>query len=389
MGNAVSQYSLVRFAQATQMPFLVVFEDDAVPCDNAAEAIVKAFETKPEDCLCLSLGWTYSDPPQKEEIAKRGDCTICYGSHAYVLFGEKAYEAFQEQWAKNGRADVCISKMEGSYKGKEPIFGQSTLDTSIHLPNGWLADATEEQAIDGNQARRFARAYQASKKIKDDVAIHVAYTIDVKGAGAEQFCNQLFVSVYSLLTTKGKNDDIRIHILYSELSADCIVKLMKFNRDDFKIDFIKIPNAVMGELEKCARRDPRQNIRVFSGITFARYCLPAFLPNVKKVVYLDADTMAIAPIRELWETTFGERDLIAAPYGIVPEYGFYSGTIVINCEGFRKQRELIDQFLAYAQQDAWRFYLPDQTAMNRFFAGRIKRIDSAWIFPPTPLEHKP
>ena len=43
MGCAVAHYSLVRYAEAAGLPWLVVFEDDAVPCDDAAEALVRAF----------------------------------------------------------------------------------------------------------------------------------------------------------------------------------------------------------------------------------------------------------------------------------------------------------------------------------------------------------
>lgn len=388
MGNAVSQYSLVRYAKETGMPFLVVFEDDAVPSDTAKDDIVKAFDTRPDDCLCLSLGWTYSDPPQKDDIARRSDCNICYGSHAYVLFGDRAYDAYMEQWAKNGRADVCISRMEGSYKGMEPIFAQSTFDRSIHLPDSWLADATEEQAIDGTQARRFTLAKKASDEVRAKNAVYVAYTVDVQGNGASQFCDQLLVSIYSLLSTKRPHDDIRIIVFYNAIPAEIVTKVMGLASDGFSIRFVKLAGSLMGQLNECSRRDPKQNIRVFSGITFARFCLPELLPEIDKVVYLDADTLSRAPIRELYDTELGENDLIGAPYGIVPEYGFYSGTIVMNLASMRKSNAT-RKFLDYARKEAYRFYLPDQTAMNRFFNGCIKRIDSSWIFPPTPGEHRP
>lgn len=387
LGNAVSQYSLVRFALQTKMPFLVVFEDDAVPSDDAANLLVKAFETRPKDCLCLSLGWTQTYPRQKEDIAKRSDFKRVYGSQAYVLFGEKAYKEFLSKWEKNGRADVVLGLMDGSYKGKDPIFAQHTVGSSIHLPQGWSVDRKLESAADLDLKTRYSKALAEVAKDKAERTMHVAYTIDVQGQGAAQFCDQLLVSVYTMRKNMAKDDIVCVHIFYNVIPADLMMKINVLMSDNFHIVFNRIPSSLMQKLDACSRRNPGGRVRTFSGITFARFCLPMLMPGVDRVIYIDADTLCRSSIRELWDTELGENEVIAAPYGVVPEYGFYSGTIVMDLKKMRSKDNVVVRFLDYASKEAYRFFLPDQTAMNRFFAGSIKRIDSKWIFPPTPGEN--
>lgn len=387
LGNAVAQYSLVRFAKQTGMPFLLVFEDDAVPCDNAADELVKAFDSRPADCLCLSLGWSQSYPKVEEDQIKRSDLKRVYGSQAYVLFGEKAYDEFLSKWEQNGRADVVLGLMSGSYMGKEPLFAQHTIGKSIHLPQGWAVDQDYEKEADEDLLKRYSKAQAAIAEQKAERTIHVAYTIDVQGPGAAQFCDQLVVSLYSMKKSMAKEDIVHAHIFYNNVPADVMRKVMALGSDRFQIAFKPLPRELMVKLEACSGRNPRARVRMFSGITFARFCLPILLPKVDRVIYIDADTLVRTSLRELWNVELGEKEVIAAPYGVVPEYGFYSGTIVMDLKKMRSGDNVVGKFLAYSEKEAHKFYLPDQTAMNRFFAGAIKLIDSKWIFPPTPGEH--
>lgn len=386
MGNAVSQYSLVRFALQSKMPFLVVFEDDAVPSDSAKDDLVSAFENKPDDCLCLSLGWCQTYPQQETDIAKRSEFKRVYGSHAYALFGEKAYLEFISKWERNGRADVVLGLMDGSYKGRDPIFAQHTVEKSIHLPDGWTLDAKIEREADLDLQNRYSKAVSAIAADRDRHTIHVAYTIDVQGSGAMQFCDQLMVSVYTLKKSVERGWRIFAHIFYNNVPADTVRKIMALSSESFMVEFKPIGRELMSKLESCSRRKPSSYVRTFTGITFARFCLPTLLPRLGRVIYMDADTMVRSSVLPLWATDLGDSGVIGAPYGIVPEYDFYSGTIVMDLKRMRESGD-VAKFLDYASKEAHRFYLPDQTSMNRYFSGRIVEIDSKWIFPPSPGEH--
>jgi lipopolysaccharide biosynthesis glycosyltransferase len=212
--------------------------------------------------------------------------------------------------------------------------------------------------------------------------IRVAYTIDVRGAGAQQFCDQLLVSVYSLLKTKSPDDRIRVSVFYGSIPYGLEQRVSSLGRDGFKVEFNRIDANLLARLDRCSGRDPTKGIRTFSGITFVRFCLPDLIPDADRVVYLDCDTLARFPIKDLWDVEFDAGSLIAATPGVVPEYGFNSGTIVLDLAGMRREG-CVEPFLEYAEKEAKLFMLPDQTAMNKFFGGRITEIDGSWVFTPS------
>lgn len=385
LGHAVAMYSCVRYAQERKMPFVLVFEDDVVPSDNAKEELLKAFENKPKDCVCLSLGWSYdSDPQPDKEFSLRSDRRRVYGLNAVVLFGNEGYETFLREWEKNGRSDIVVSNFAGSYMTNKSSFTQHTIGGSMNLPPGWTLDRELEKIVDKEASDRYKKAVAEIEKQKLENSIHIAYAVDVKGAGAMQFCDQLLVSLYSLLKSKKRDDNLIIYIFYNKIPTDTVISCQQLERDDFKIMFKKIPDNLMSLFDKMAGRNPTGITRVFCGITLTRFWLPILLPeSIKKVIYMDADTLCRRPISELWKVDLKDN-LIAAPMGIINEYGFYSGTIVLNLDGMRKEKELsIENFSKFCFENSAKFYLPDQTSMNRFFAGRILKIDSGWIYPPT------
>ena len=390
LGHAVAMYSCVRYAQEQKMPFVLVFEDDVVPSDNAKEELLKAFENKPKDCVCLSLGWSYdSDPQPDKEFSLRSDRRRVYGLNAVVLFGNEGYETFLKEWEKNGRSDIVVSNFAGSYMTNKSHFTQHTIGQSMNLPAGWTVDKKLEEIVDKEAAVKYRKAEQEIAKIKAENTIHVAYTVDVNGLGSQQFCDQLLVSIFSLKTTMKMGERIHIHVFYGNFPAEKITNILHLSSDNFIISFEKLGNSFLSVLQSYSKQSRISTVRTFPGIVFARFWLSKLLnPAIKKCIYLDADTMALFPISELWNIDIGDN-LIGAPKGIVPEYGFYSGTIILNLDGFRKEKtHTVEAFGKYCEVESSKFYLPDQTAMNRFFVGKIFEISDSWIFPPTPGEHK-
>lgn len=223
-----------------------------------------------------------------------------------------------------------------------------------------------------------------------DDRIVVAYTVDVAGQGAVQFCDQLVVSLYSLKKSRAENDSLLVYVFYDNLPSEMMEKLTTFSEAGFEIRFRHIDPSASALCQECSRRSPSEARRRFSGITFTRYLLPKMLPeSIERVIYIDADTLCRSSLRELWNVELKDGNLIAAPLGVVPEYGFYSGTIVMDLKGMRSGDKSWDKFFAYARKEAYKFFLPDQTAMNRFFYGKIQQIASDWIFPPTPGKRDP
>ena len=227
------------------------------------------------------------------------------------------------------------------------------------------------------------------EKEEESSTIEVAYTIDVSGTGAAQFCDQLLVSVYSLRGSMSDSDRLDVRVFYSNVPPRLMESVVALSTDRFRVSFRHIPDDMMAVCHQCSRRNPSAPVRTFSGITFARDVLPRLMPSSKRVIYIDADTMCRSSLKTLWDVELKDGNLIGAPLGVVPEYGFYSGTILMDLEGMRSGEKSCEEFFKYAAREAYRFYLPDQTSMNRFFYGKIQQIDSDWIFPPTAGKRDP
>ena len=388
LGNYVSKYSVVRHALASKMPFVVVFEDDAVPCDGAAEKLVEAFESRKPDVLCLSLGWSYDSDPEKgdDRCAKRR----VYGAQAYAIFGERGYRAYMDAWEKNGRADYVLGMFEGSVLNGENLFAQYTPngEEGLHLPAGWTINAEIEKVVDGEMADKFRKSRMEIERIRREREMHVVYTVDIQGAGAAQFIDHLLVSVYSLRQSMAKGDDICCHILYGNMPADLMRRLYALTGENFRVEFTPIKARDLEYMQSISNKkhDPRSSVRTWSGIVFARLWIPLALPNVDRCIYTDADTLIRKSVRPLWETDL-EGNLLGCPTGSVPEYGFYSGLMLMNCKDIRNanaSENLYAKLSEHLGKYAHTYFLPDQTTINRFFAGRIKEVDRTWCVPPRP-----
>lgn len=140
LGNAVSQYSLVRHALAAGLDSLLVLEDDAVPCDTAAEDLPREIaEATARGEAAIRLGWI----PFADGAPRDGKEVL--GSHAYALLSPAAMRDFCEAWTHQGKADVVFSYMVGRVScASRNLFLQhvpaNTETRAIHTPRGWVAD---------------------------------------------------------------------------------------------------------------------------------------------------------------------------------------------------------------------------------------------------------
>ncbi len=151
----------------------------------------------------------------------------------------------------------------------------------------------------------------------------------------------------------------------------------------------------------------RENI---TAATYLRYQLPEILPDLKKVLYLDFDTIINADLSPLFDTDVGGVPLAAVPdfaqllgsrewpdYRVVYEGNPYifrdyiekvlgignleslpymnAGVLLINLDEWRKRRlgERVVGFLA-----KHRLKYPDQDSLNRHVSGNFVRLDARW-----------
>ena len=382
MGNAVSQYSLVRYAKETNMPFLVVFEDDAVPSNDAKDSLIKAIEEKPENCKCLSLGWSYASDNKDGEFSSRTDQRRVYGSHAYVLFGEVAYDEYCKKWQENGRADVVLGNMADSFMNRKNLFAQHTIGGGIHLPTGWTVDAEIERIVDQEANDRFLKAREEIEKISEENAIHVIYTVDMQKTSSYMvYADQLTASVFSLKTSRSLHDIIHVHILYGHVPTELITKIMAFDSPYFTVDFIKIKDHELNYMQSLTRYKPTSDHINKCGIVFTKLWLCHAIKNIKKAIYLDADTLVMKSLSDLWKT-----DLKGKTFGMcqgkIPEYGFNSGVILMDLDKLRKNYDLFQKLAVFVEKNGPTFFYPDQTTINRFFKDDIYELDKKYNYQP-------
>lgn len=370
LGNAVAQYSLVRHALASGLPRVLVFEDDAVPCDTAAadlSAEIDAAAARGD--AAIRLGWI-ALPSEMADPAS--PAAHLYGSHAYALLSPEAMRDYLDAWPKQGRADCVFDHMRGRVsRSARCLFAQHTPPDSargIHHPAGWSLDA-ELGRINGELRESFRKA----REVAERRALHVAWTVDVRGAGADQFRAQLLASIRSVVET---TPEAVPHLLFGELDSETLAAASTLGAK-----LHRIPPADLVRWQRWTRGDAHAPLREWPAIVFARLYLPRLLPDVRRVLYLDADTLARKNLASLASLDLGS-DLIAAAPGVVPEYGYNSGVLLLDLDALRRELDYAS-LETYADLAARSYKLPDQTLLNRYFAGRIRELDVCYNLAPT------
>ena len=206
--------------------------------------------------------------------------------------------------------------------------------------------------------------------------LHVATSTDAR------FAADCAVLLGSLMSTH-EPAAVQIHLLHDDsLSADDLAALRSIVVDaGGRFDAI-------GELDRRAAalaQSDRFPLRIWY-----RVLLPELLPELERVLYIDADALVAAPLDELWE-----RDLSSALVGavtnplyssmvprIVSDLGlpdaasyFNSGVLLIDLEAWRAagtSRSVFD--FARTHAIAW----PDQDALNGVLHDRRLPLHPRW-----------
>lgn len=139
LGNAVAQYALVRHALASGLDSLLVFEDDAVPADDAAAALPAELEAaRNRGDGCVRLGWIPGGP------AANLTGRTALGSHAWALLSRDALADYADAWPRQGKADVVFARLALPVSlSSRCLFLQHVPAESgrgIHSPAGWKSD---------------------------------------------------------------------------------------------------------------------------------------------------------------------------------------------------------------------------------------------------------
>ena len=139
----------------------------------------------------------------------------------------------------------------------------------------------------------------------------------------------------------------------------------------------------------------QEQVSHFTIGTMFRIMLPELLPELSKIIYLDADILVNRDIRELWDINIDSYALAAVPDAgavrkrafplpvlrneVPAEHYFNSGVLLMNLECIRKFGNMKEDVLAYLNKTK-ESYFPDQDAMNAIFSHNTLFLDETWNY---------
>ena len=198
----------------------------------------------------------------------------------------------------------------------------------------------------------------------------------------------LAVSLESLIAKASEKRFYEIRILYTTLNDEHKKALKKYERENITIDFVDLSEKIGRISNKLYTRD------YFSMETYYRLFLPDLYPDMKKALYIDADTVLLDDIANLYNIDLGTNLVGAIPDGSVratkefqdyvelvvglKDYHNYfnAGILLMNLEELRNFRFQV-KFMYLL--DTVKFKVAqDQDYLNRLCKGRVTIIDNAW-----------
>ena len=231
----------------------------------------------------------------------------------------------------------------------------------------------------------------------------------------EGYARHLGVSICSLFDSNADEEQLEVFILDTGITPDSRGKLTQIARSFGRtLTFIKLKDleerfAVRPDTGRTAARLDTGRFDVSTmGRLFTADLLPA---GVRRVLYLDCDTVVLKPLRRLWETELGKADsagtgsagpVVAGKAGTgfvmaavqeptiyeeVKEYlgmrkedpYFNAGVLLIDLKRWRTER-LTDKVISYYAEIAEQSLFNDQDALNGLLKGRIRTLSPRWNF---------
>ncbi len=198
----------------------------------------------------------------------------------------------------------------------------------------------------------------------------------------------LAVTLQGLIDNSSKDNLYIIKVLYNNIAKINIKKIMQFENENVKIEFVDVTNHIRIISEKLYTRD------YYSKSTYFRLFIPDLFPEYDKALYLDCDIAILEDIANLYNIDIGTNLVGAAPDGAVQtndifkiyvervigvnNYNNYfnAGILIMNLEEMRKF-DFQEKFVYLLGTIKYKV-AQDQDYLNRMCKGRVKIIDDSW-----------
>lgn len=200
------------------------------------------------------------------------------------------------------------------------------------------------------------------------------------------FDKHYIVPVYTLLTSiflNNKNNKIFFHAIATGLTAaekEGIKKFVQQNKAD--ISFYTVNEE---EIKKSVIIPQGSH---FTIATYYRLFFTSLIPSsVRRLIYIDCDTVVVGDLRPLYEAEIGE-----APFGAVadphpeirtdldihePGHYFNSGVLIIDTQNWAKHK-VTENALEFISRYPEKIKFVDQDVLNATLKGKWQPIDSKY-----------
>jgi lipopolysaccharide biosynthesis glycosyltransferase len=188
--------------------------------------------------------------------------------------------------------------------------------------------------------------------------------------------------LYSL-KCNAQREQYCVHFLHAALPQDLMEKLEAFvSGPTIKIHYHEIPSKSVAGLPEMGR---------ISSVMWYRILLPELLPGIKRIIYMDCDTIVMGSIADLWRADL-DGNWLGAVSNVFEagqeEQGrrlglsgstqyFNSGVLLMDLDAWRREG-CTRQILDLARDPAVKLLWPDQDALNRVFAHHWMRLHPRW-----------
>lgn len=193
----------------------------------------------------------------------------------------------------------------------------------------------------------------------------------------------LATAMTSILFNAAKDDYFDFYIMDGGIKDEEKLKIDELQRiKTFSLKYIDVENFEKLNLLYI----PAQYH--FSKAAYARFFIADYLPDIKKVIYLDVDLVVLCSLSNLFEIELGDQYLAACPQcrgfemenvlrlGTLGRRYFNSGVMLLNLEKWRKEN-ISTQLVEAAQSIKDKIRWVDQDVLNYFFQRYIS-LDHKW-----------
>ena len=235
----------------------------------------------------------------------------------------------------------------------------------------------------------FSNTYSIVEKNRiEQYEPEIPSTIEVALCIDDNVMDYMETLIYSIY--KNTSSYVNVNIIYKELSDESLDKLAWIDEKMSTVNVrpVQISEELHKSMEKISLGHDKWQLPISS---YYRIFLADILPDVSRIIYLDADTLLTGDLTELWRTDLEGNFLAAcldekaymkkAVSVLNPrrrEY-FNSGVLIFDLYLFRKYK-IINSFLDFLVDTTDLYALGDQDALNLYFLDAVKLLDSSWNY---------